>query len=367
MNWPQNFRVHHLWIDPLRPDPGSYYGAVLRAEEIKRYIEDHNLLINREDFTESNLKGASYTMSPHHDEGWRVNRKGVHEKLIKTRDENGLYYLVPRNSLVYIRLRETLRIPFYMIGRHNLKIDYVYQGLLLGTGPQVDPGYSGQIFIPLHNLTNQDVRIYIDRSFVSIDFVRTSPLDFGNGIHPLTLDEFYKQYNDSKRPIKREKFAERITLEAYLKGRTPSSSLGFWVKQFEKFSATIRHLRIVNIGILVAFFLAVMALFETGYVNLDGKLATKTEDSAKKLQDFQIELLKLRSETAAAKLELQNQLNKALDDQQKNSQSNSNVLQGIIKTNQTDLERLSKEIALLRSDLEATKQSLPQRVSKPKP
>src|SRR5439155_12155588 len=118
----------------------------------------------------------------------------VTEVALKTgKDSDGEYYIVPKNSLVFIKLKQELRIPFYMIGRHNLKIRYVYKGLLLGTGPQVDPGYVGNLIIPLHNFTTRDVRVYINESFVSIDFVRTTPLRF-NGAPPESIDALYEQY-----------------------------------------------------------------------------------------------------------------------------------------------------------------------------
>src|SRR6266403_3041491 len=198
--FPEGFVENRLWVDPIQPDPSTYFGAVLRAEEIRRYVTEFNLLIDDGDFTPANLKGASYTMAPHPSEGWIIGADGNHELLSVRDNSRGPYYVVPRNSLVYIRLRETLRLPFYLIGRHNLKIDYVYQGLLLGTGPQVDPGYVGKIYIPLHNLTNQQVDIYINESFVSIDFVRTGPLRLENGV-PNSYVEFYERYKELKRPI----------------------------------------------------------------------------------------------------------------------------------------------------------------------
>src|SRR5690242_17154366 len=141
--FPEGFVERHLWVDPIEPDATTYFGAVLRAEEIRHYVTKFNLIIDNADFNPQNLKGASYTMSPHPTEGWIIGQDGNHEHLQVRENARGKHYLVPRNSLVYIRLRERLRLPFYLIGRHNLKIDYVYQGLLLGTGPQVDPGYTG--------------------------------------------------------------------------------------------------------------------------------------------------------------------------------------------------------------------------------
>ena len=54
------------------------------------------------------------------------------------------------NSIAFVALEPCFRIPEYMALRFNLKIKHIYKGLLLGTGPLVDPGFSGKLFIPLH-------------------------------------------------------------------------------------------------------------------------------------------------------------------------------------------------------------------------
>jgi deoxycytidine triphosphate deaminase len=284
--FPEGFQQSWLWDDPLAPDPAVYFGAVLRAEEIRRYVTDYNLLIDKMTYRAASLKGASYTMSPHSTEGWIINDAGGHELLLRRQNSRGGYYVVPRNSLVYIRLREVLRLPFYIIGRHNLKIDYVYQGLLLGTGPQVDPGFTGQIYIPLHNLTNQQVDIYIDESFVSIDFVRTGPLTLEKGV-PESFDEFYAMYKLLKRPIDLEKLDQKTNLPAYLQGNRPSSSLGNLVPRVEKLASDMRRRRWIEVGIFLTVLAFLITVLTTYYFHFDDQLTRKTADATKRIDDLQ--------------------------------------------------------------------------------
>lgn len=229
-----------LWDDPFASDPEVTSGAVLLAEDIRRYIE-RNLLVNRDDFQSgeqfgAKLKGAGYTLTPD-PKGARTFERDGNEKVLQIQedpnDPRGPFYLVEKNSLVFIRLRQQLRIPYYFIGRHNLKISYVYQGLLLGTGPQVDPGYVGQLIIPLHNFTLRDVRVYVKESFVSVDFVRTTRMRFGQGV-PGTLDELYQDHGDRKALLERQKVDERVDLRDYLDGLTPQSALYGILEQYEK-------------------------------------------------------------------------------------------------------------------------------------
>src|SRR6266481_659130 len=48
-----------------------------------------------------------------------------------------------QNSLCYVTLQPVFRMPAYIAGRFNLLIRDVYRGLLVGTGPLVDPGFVG--------------------------------------------------------------------------------------------------------------------------------------------------------------------------------------------------------------------------------
>jgi deoxycytidine triphosphate deaminase len=292
--FPAGFDQRSLWVDPLEPHPIEDFGAVLRAEHIRRYIDDHNLLVDREDFRPNNLKGASYTMSPHPTEAWIITDDGEHQLLARKQNSRGSYYIVPRNALVYIRLYETLRMPFYFIGRHNLKIDYVYQGLLLGTGPQVDPGYIGKIYIPLHNLTNQPVEVYLEESFVSIDFVRTEPLRLDNGV-PNTYEEFYELYGETKRPIRLEKVDEKVNLHAYLQGSRPSSSLGHLVPRVEKMAADLRRRRLIEVALFLSVLVFLATLLTTYFLHFDRQLTSKTDDQTKKIESLQTDLVGLRN------------------------------------------------------------------------
>lgn len=238
-----------LWVDPFVGDPHLTSGAVLLAEAIKRYILEYNVLVNREHFSAgerpgvgAKLKGASYTMSPDPNGAWTFEggdgdrRQVVIYPNEDAGDPDGRFYLVKKHSLVYIKLRQELRIPYYFIGRHNLKITYVYQGLLLGTGPQVDPGYVGHLIIPLHNLTTRDVRVYVDKSFVSVDFVRTTPMRFEKSA-PHTLDQLYEEHKDSKALLARDKVNVRRDLREYLGDKTPQSAMGEVLKQYTEISA----------------------------------------------------------------------------------------------------------------------------------
>jgi deoxycytidine triphosphate deaminase len=84
--------------------------------------------------------------------------------------------VIPSNSLIYVRTEEVFQLPNYMAVRFNLHIDLVHKGLLLGTGPLVDPGFSGRLMVPLHNLTSNTYVLQVGEDFIWTEFTKTSSL-----------------------------------------------------------------------------------------------------------------------------------------------------------------------------------------------
>lgn len=79
------------------------------------------------------------------------------------------------NSIAFVTLEPRLRLPDYIALRFNLKISHIYKGLLLGTGPLVDPGFDGALSIPLHNLTLNDYTFRGGEGLIWVEFTKLSP------------------------------------------------------------------------------------------------------------------------------------------------------------------------------------------------
>jgi deoxycytidine triphosphate deaminase/cell division protein FtsL len=84
-------------------------------------------------------------------------------------------FTIPNNSIVYVSLRTKFRLPHYIAMRFNLQITHVHRGLLLGTGPLVDPGFCGNLLIPLHNLTSRDYSVAGGDGLIWVEFTKVSP------------------------------------------------------------------------------------------------------------------------------------------------------------------------------------------------
>lgn len=102
---------------------------------------------------------------------------------------------VPAESIVFVECDLEFRLPEFIALRFNLQIRHVHRGLLLGTGPLVDPGYWGKLCIPLHNLTDQDYEIPLDEGLIWLEFTKTTS-DLQESEKPLGRPPLDKEFWD---------------------------------------------------------------------------------------------------------------------------------------------------------------------------
>jgi deoxycytidine triphosphate deaminase len=123
--------------------------ALLNSADIFDYVAKTAMIWP---FKGEEIKSASYPARiGRHVVSWQENGK---ESDVELRD--GEAFTLAPNSITFIETEEVFRLPDYIALRFNLKISNVHKGLLLGTGPLVDPGFEGKLLIPLHNLTSND-------------------------------------------------------------------------------------------------------------------------------------------------------------------------------------------------------------------
>jgi deoxycytidine triphosphate deaminase len=152
------------WRDPLSDVQGmlssdliAYYNAVVAQPGMI------------DPFVEENLKPAAYelTMGPN------FLLEGKEDVLTPERP----WLELPPNSVVFVSMQERLVLPHYIVARFDLAIEFIYQGILLGTGPQVDPGFQGVLSCPLHNISNAPVHLQLGYPFAKIDFAKSRGLE----------------------------------------------------------------------------------------------------------------------------------------------------------------------------------------------
>lgn len=149
--------------DPF-PDIKS---ALLNAEDIIKYILTTGMI---DPFTPEKLQGATYSCTF---SGRYLKFDSEGKGNLSTLSDGEALSIEP-NSITYLEINERFMIPLYMVLRFNLKVPHVYKGLLLGTGPIVDPGFIGRLYIPLHNLTLNKYNINKGAELISVEFTKLS-------------------------------------------------------------------------------------------------------------------------------------------------------------------------------------------------
>ena len=155
-----------MWIDP---DAKNVQGLIL-SDRITYYAKEVNLI---NPFHPGNLRPASYdlVLGP---ECWyaeHLKQSGEAKRILS----DGEKLVLHPNSITFVSTRETLNMPFYLAARFNLKLRLLHEGLLLGAGPQIDPGFVGRLSCPLHNISSEKISLTCGEAFAVIEFHKTSP------------------------------------------------------------------------------------------------------------------------------------------------------------------------------------------------
>ena len=155
-------------LPPIDEDERSTKTGVLLGDEISYYAKQFKLI---SPFDRNNLKPASYELTV----GNEAMVGGVYRSLGDSTNESGVQ-LRPFEVAV-IKTEETLNMPRFLIARWNIRVAWAYRGLVWVGGPQVDPGYAGNLFCPIYNFSNKKVLIRKGDPIAVIDFVKTTSFD----------------------------------------------------------------------------------------------------------------------------------------------------------------------------------------------
>ncbi len=157
-----------LAIPELREIPCG----MLSSPQIALYFK-HNFLVKNPG---SGLKGATYDMRLGGPAYRFINGE---KKIINLGEEDDTIrniqnrLFLPPNSLTFVTTREEFRLTRDVIARFNLKSKWVHKGLLLGTGPIVDPEFDGFLYIPIHNFSGKEIDLEFDTPLIVVEFTKT--------------------------------------------------------------------------------------------------------------------------------------------------------------------------------------------------
>lgn len=286
---------YQIWKDK-DPYP-EVAAALLNSADIKAYVKTTGMIYP---FDEKELQGASYKVKiggeviywEYDNFSKKKNVKKV--KLNLQKDLDG-FDLAP-NSIAFVALEPCFRIPEYMALRFNLKIKHIYKGLLLGTGPLVDPGFNGKLFIPLHNLTCNTYHFKYGDTLITMEFTKLSETTrWGNLKGDPSHSEVYKE----------EKIPQQRDVEVYLSNALKNDRLDsvvssipdalnegkVQVKQAQKEARTIRRWSVsASIASLIAvagLVISTINLTMSGYAKVNEQYNTIIKEYSEKMISYE--------------------------------------------------------------------------------
>ncbi len=202
--------------------------ALLNSADIYDYVRMTGML---HPFHKDKLKSGSYEAAISGRCIWWDENGQHQEKLLS--HENGDEFTLKANSIGFVQVEPVFRLPDYMVLRFNLKITHVHRGILLGTGPLVDPGFEGNLLIPLHNLTTNEYTFKCGEGLIWIEFTKTSPLpsDSGATANALGLTKLgrYVHFPESKKNLQPEYYLAKASPHKPIRSSIPEA-----VKENEK-------------------------------------------------------------------------------------------------------------------------------------
>lgn len=237
-------RLRLLELVKKRPDKDdSLPPGILLSDVIEHYATKYHLI---EPFEPQNLKAASYKLTI----GDEYSVGGHTHNVSNTFPNNAVK--IPPFEVAIIKTRETLNLPTFLIGRWNIQVARAYQGLIWVGGPQVDPGWVGNLYCPIYNLSDHEVELKYGDTIAVIDFEKTTPFHEEKSKPYLTAGEL----------------PERILFEDYKPEKLKSALSTFITGKIKFFEEQVKALQLrvdqfiaITFAVLGVLFAAVALFF----------------------------------------------------------------------------------------------------------
>lgn len=201
-------------------------GGVIPGRLIGLMISCEILLKNADP---GKVQGASYDLS--------LGDEYFYGGRIRTLTDKEPFLLIEPYDYAIVVAHEIADLPRDVSGRFDLTVGLFCQGIILSNGPQVDPGFKGQLFCLLFNTSNSPVVLKRRQHYATVEF------------HKL-LEPTY--------PYK-GRFLDKIGIIHYLPENTMRGAIHELKKEVEQLRAESQKLQSTFLGI-ISLILAVIAI-----------------------------------------------------------------------------------------------------------
>lgn len=86
--------------------------------------------------------------------------------------ERGKLLIIPAGDFTLIVTKEYLKLSQSLVGHIGLRSKYTRRGMILMAGPQIDPGFEGNLHIALCNLSPTEISLSYGDPFCTVEFHR---------------------------------------------------------------------------------------------------------------------------------------------------------------------------------------------------
>lgn len=139
--------------------------SVLTKTTILKLLNQKSVPPLIEDFENASLQGASYDM--------RLGAAYIKEgKELNLTDENPTLVIEP-GDFVVLSTFEKINMPLNLIGHNGIMSPWAKRGIVSLFSPQIDPGFSGFLIVPVFNAGDASISISFKNEVFTVEFVKT--------------------------------------------------------------------------------------------------------------------------------------------------------------------------------------------------
>ncbi|MCK4386421.1 MAG: dCTP deaminase [candidate division Zixibacteria bacterium] len=131
---------------------------ILSDNDIREFIDSGDIAISP---FNGELEPASYDL--------RVSKEGLSKDGAVNIEEKG-YIKIPRGATAVIYPLERIKLTTRVVARYGLRSRFARKGLILLSGPQIDPGFEGTLSVTIFNAGTSEVTLQYQEKFATIEF-----------------------------------------------------------------------------------------------------------------------------------------------------------------------------------------------------
>ncbi len=137
--------------------------TLLHRDQIKAAMDEGFLTIDQ--FSERSIQPASYN--------FRLGNEAITSSRREREDPSrkGLW-TIPAGDFALVKTFEHVNLSPSMAGHIGLRSHFAKKGLDILAGPQIDPGYKGNLVVGLTNLSPRDITIPYKEPFCTVEFYK---------------------------------------------------------------------------------------------------------------------------------------------------------------------------------------------------